>query len=185
MIRVRASYDATPIEEIAHFVDSFNDLVEEVGNEAYLAVEDGLVRELRFQPPRRSWPGDYPIEWTSEKQRKAYFATNGFGGGIPYERKGRASKSWIVEDIRSPGKFEIKVSSSWKDAEYVYGTLNMRSLREAKLPQQRYHQITGWVAAAETVRKWFDVSDEEFRAAFDRIIDRELGKYIKKRRSRR
>lgn len=33
-------------------------------------------------------PVKYPIEWTSEKQRRAFFATDGFGAGIPYKRSG-------------------------------------------------------------------------------------------------
>jgi hypothetical protein len=32
-------------------------------------------------------PREYgPFVWSSDKQRRAYFATNGFGGGIPYMR---------------------------------------------------------------------------------------------------
>lgn len=38
----------------------------------------------------------YPINWDSEKQRRAYFATEGFGRGIPTQRSGRYQKSWRV-----------------------------------------------------------------------------------------
>ncbi len=38
----------------------------------------------------------YPINWVSEKQRKAFFATKGFGGGVPYIRKGAYERSWVV-----------------------------------------------------------------------------------------
>jgi hypothetical protein len=31
-------------------------------------------------------PVRYPIQWDTERQRRAYFATNGFGAGIPYKR---------------------------------------------------------------------------------------------------
>ena len=31
-------------------------------------------------------PVQYPIRWDSERQRHAFFATNGFGHGIPYKR---------------------------------------------------------------------------------------------------
>ena len=30
----------------------------------------------------------YPVRWDSEKQRRAYFATNGCGKRIPYRRTG-------------------------------------------------------------------------------------------------
>jgi len=34
-------------------------------------------------------PIRYPVQWDSERQRRAYFATNGFGSGIPYQRSNR------------------------------------------------------------------------------------------------
>lgn len=49
---------------------------------------------------RMSEPGKpiiYPVQWDSEKQRRAYFASNGFGKGIPYNRTGAYSRSWTVD----------------------------------------------------------------------------------------
>lgn len=34
-------------------------------------------------------PVQYPIRWDSLKQQRAFFATNGFGHGIPYKRTGK------------------------------------------------------------------------------------------------
>lgn len=39
---------------------------------------------------------DEPFFWSSDKQRKAYFASNGFGGGIPYQRTGTLRDGWQV-----------------------------------------------------------------------------------------
>lgn len=42
-------------------------------------------------------PGDpivYPVQWDSTKQRKAFFATNGFGRGIPTKRTGGGVAAW-------------------------------------------------------------------------------------------
>jgi len=38
----------------------------------------------------------YPIKWDSIRQRKAFFASNGFGGGIPTKRSGRYVKEWQI-----------------------------------------------------------------------------------------
>jgi len=38
----------------------------------------------------------YPINWDSERQRRAYFATDGFGHGIPYRRTGRYENAWRI-----------------------------------------------------------------------------------------
>lgn len=51
-----------------------------------------------------------PFVWSSDKQRKAYFATDGFGGGIPYMRTMQlyenahfnvSSQSFFIEYINS------------------------------------------------------------------------------------
>lgn len=56
----------------------------------YEAFQRAKERVTRYPPsPRR-------VRWDSEKQRAAFFATNGFGGGIPYMRTGTYGKSWII-----------------------------------------------------------------------------------------
>ena len=47
------------------------------------AVE-GAREELSIPAPEPT----YPIQWDSERQRRAFFATDGFGRGIPTERTG-------------------------------------------------------------------------------------------------
>ena len=42
-------------------------------------------------------PVAYPINWDSDRQRKAYFATGGFGDGIPYQRTGATAASGSVK----------------------------------------------------------------------------------------
>ena len=37
-----------------------------------------------------------PINWDSDKQRKAFFATDGFGGGIPHRRTGEYQQGWRI-----------------------------------------------------------------------------------------
>jgi len=36
----------------------------------------------------------YPVQWDSAKQRRAFFATNGFGRGIPTKRTGKTNSAW-------------------------------------------------------------------------------------------
>lgn len=51
----------------------------------------------------------YPIQWDSEKQRRAFFATDGFGGGIPHQRTGAYQSGMIIERLDNGYRF---VSSS-------------------------------------------------------------------------
>jgi len=53
---------------------------------AAMKVLEDTARDIQ---ERMNVPGDpitYPVNWDSAKQRRAFFATNGFGGGIPHER---------------------------------------------------------------------------------------------------
>ena len=38
----------------------------------------------------------HPIPWVSDKQRKAFYASEGFGGGIPHRRSGRYTEAWKI-----------------------------------------------------------------------------------------
>ena len=44
-------------------------------------------------------PVRYPINWDSQKQRRAFFATNGFGKGIPYRRTNRYRLGWKLQRV--------------------------------------------------------------------------------------
>jgi len=66
----------------------------EVGDEG---VESAINYIIEYE---RLYPGSMkgaPFEWTSEKQRRAYFASNGFGHGIPYQRKFKIRWGWRKE----------------------------------------------------------------------------------------
>lgn len=63
-------------------------------------------------------PVTYPIQWDSEKQRRAFFATDGFGKGIPYVRTGDYIKGWKKAEL--PEVFEI---SNQHPAGAIGGTL--------------------------------------------------------------
>ncbi len=58
----------------------------------YDAYRDALAK-LRKPGKRVS----YPVRWDSKRQQRAYFATGGFGHGIPYRRTGRYGDSWKLK----------------------------------------------------------------------------------------
>jgi hypothetical protein len=85
-------------------LDSFLD---EMANEVFATMQE---------------PGteiEYPVNWDSEKQRRAFFATNGFGAGIPYQRTGTLEGEWIKDAI----EMGYEVLNPDPIAHYVYGTL--------------------------------------------------------------
>ncbi len=88
-----------------------------------------------------------PIQWTSDKQRKAFFATNGFGNGIPYRRTGLVNRSWELLAVeRGDGQVEIVLLNTAAYASFVYGTFNNNDRY-----QQGFHRNSGW-QRARTIR---------------------------------
>lgn len=64
--------------EIPGFVDGLFTDVRDVIFETVIRIKERISQEGK--------PVTYPIQWDSERQKRAYFATNGFGAGIPYRR---------------------------------------------------------------------------------------------------
>lgn len=64
----------------------------------------------------------YPIDWDSEKQKRAFFATNGFGGGIPYRRKGKLERAWVLTSMENGYRLANEESGAF----FVWGDLYKR-----------------------------------------------------------
>ena len=52
----------------------------------------------------------YPIQWDSERQRRASFATDGFGRGIPTKRSNAYIKAWKIR--RNPSSQKVQAGYS-------------------------------------------------------------------------
>lgn len=76
---------------------------------------------------RPAWNGSSYINWDSKRQRRAYFASDGFGGGIPSRRKGVHKKGWKVQATRDG----YDVSNTVDTSKYLYGTA--RSRKQSKI----------------------------------------------------
>jgi len=89
-----------------------------------------VLARLQTEPPRPT----YPLRWTSARQRRAYFATNGFGAGIPYRRSGQLRAGWRVSVTfwRDGGLIELRNAVDY--APFVQGA-----------QVQSMHLDTGWV----------------------------------------
>lgn len=70
-------------------------------------VEPKMLNDLAQPAPRPT----YPIDWQTERQRRAYFATNGFGRGIPTKRTGGATTAWKGSLTRGNGVIVSKVTN--------------------------------------------------------------------------
>jgi hypothetical protein len=88
-------------------------------NRIYTALE--RVRVIMAKPGKRI---HYPVNWDSSRQRAAFFATNGFGHGIPYTRTGKYNAGWIIR--RNPSSYAESVGYTLANrsdhAKYVGGS---------------------------------------------------------------
>jgi len=76
-----------------------------------------------------------PVKWDSAKQRRAFFATDGFGKGIPYVRTGGYQAAWKV--VQTEKGFSLK--NSKPGAKYIAG--NAYGIGQSRIHQGRWRLL--------------------------------------------
>ena len=90
------SLKVSPSMEIVR--QGLQDLAAEIPKVGRLQIYQAALRaktKLRLPGAKPS----YPIKWDSEKQRRAFFATDGFGAGIPTSRTDKLVNAWQIVKI--------------------------------------------------------------------------------------
>lgn len=85
--------------------------VPKIGRRQIYEVTRRALQRLKNVPPP-----SYPLNWDSEKQRKAFFASGGFGKGIPHQR-GDIEKKFTISS--TPKGYSIK--SSYPGMKFIVG----------------------------------------------------------------
>lgn len=108
-----------------------------------------LDQNLRLEPPEPTYTVDletgefkrFPsMRWTSPLQQRAFFASDGFGGGLPYERSHTLAPAWTSYVVWDRDTIVIGVDNPSPVTPYVYGPW-----------QQIFHADMGWPDAEEQV----------------------------------
>lgn len=105
-------------ELVRQGLESFSDEIPKVGRQRIYFRMLRIRTRLAKPAPKPT----YPINWDSEKQKRAYFASNGFGEGIPYRRKGRTEAAWTLQSLVDG----YRLSNEEIAAYFVYGDLYQR-----------------------------------------------------------
>lgn len=163
MIQLTVTVD---IDNATRSLDQIRPALAATHDDVVNRIGDAVINGLAFTPPRRRWPQDYPIEWTSERQRRAYFATNGFGAGIPYSRTGRLQDGWRL----TKNEFDVVFENPSRIGKFVFGTFDIPEA-DALRAMQRFHAITGWKPVYTTAQTWFAVYEREIRRGFANYLD--------------
>jgi len=126
------------------------------------AVQKAVEQYLAPYPPERSLKP--PFEFATDKSRKAFFATNGFGRGIPTKRTGVLGKGWNVEVSYQLSNSLIRISNVQPYSRFVYGPRQIPG-----------HAQTGWSKDFDTKSdKVLDVAENEVTSAWGRAVARAI-----------
>lgn len=157
MIKLTQVTVSNPLSGLEAFIDQYEDVAFSEFSDVVSEVEPLMLADLREPVP----PSNGVDPWTSAKQRRAYFATDGFGKGIPYRRTGKLQQGWNVTVDKTDNGFAVVVSNPAESAKFVVGSL-AQNRGDALRFMQRFHMNTGWQPAHDTVYYWVDVINEEF-----------------------
>lgn len=113
----------------------------------------GLAQTVLKQAQRYPGKVKRPLEWQSQKQRRAFFATNGFGRGFGARRTGRLRSGWQVKLRYDTNEGLLKLTNDAPYAWYVQGSA-----------QQNFHRNTGWTR----VDRLIDSAQKQF---VEQVID--------------
>lgn len=118
-----------------------------------------FVREMATEPGRIAGK----VQWQSEKQRRAFFATNGFGRGIPTIRTHALSKGWKTDLKTSAvgGLFTAVNNVPYK--RFVQG-----------LQAQRMH-INRWKQESEVIPRYQQEAQVILRETWRTVLDETAG----------
>lgn len=160
MIQSRLTINNNPIEGTLDFLEHYQTVFHEELETTHDEIEPYVIQDLEVIPGSVV----YPIAWTSERQRRAYFATKGFGHGIPYQRTGRLALAWEFT-VEGNG---VVIRNRNPASPFVYGSLALSNQGAFK---QQMHENTGWQTAAITVDFWM----REFQRQLIRNMQARLG----------
>ena len=121
--------------------------LEKLGNALPGVVNADIEQALTNAQYELQQPGSpikYPVQWDSEKQRRAYFATKGFGAGIPYQRTGAYEAGWTVAKTGYKLNRAFTLRNAKKAAPFVGG--------DAEGKQSKIHRGR-WPVAALVIKR--------------------------------
>lgn len=158
MIRLTIKAKTDLIGGVIDSVEGFEDFAYAVFLETFDEIKPDMMDELQHEPGSPS----YKIDWTSNKQMKAFFASDGFGRGIPTRRTGEIKNSWTAETTREGDLFYFTVDNKNPASKFLYGSL-AKNRSSALRYQQRFHAKTGWPKATDIVKKYSAKFKERYR----------------------
>lgn len=131
MISVKVGIDTRPLDEIGAGVRTLKPRFRAKLQRRMPSVRTKVLAITAVEPG----PPSYPITTRMTlRQRRAFWATNGFGAGIPTQRTGAILEAYEVTLEISPAGGQIILDNPHPAADYVVGE-----------HQQDFHADTGYI----------------------------------------
>ena len=116
------------IKLVRRDLDNLRGSIKKIGK--YRISETAAEIKRRMQTPGGKIR--YPVNWATIKQKLAFFASDGFGGGIPTIRRGTYERGWKAESTVNGAK----VYNNTPGAKFIGG--NMRGQHQSPIHQGRW-----------------------------------------------
>lgn len=158
-VRTRIVVDAEAFDRRKRFINRYNELVQETVERVVTETQQATQDALRQDPG----PVQYPIQWTSEKQRRWFWWAVSEGQITPGAPRTGKINEWTYEARGSGSQSQIVLENKTPYLKYVRGTLAKSNFLRN---QQRFHRNTGWTAVKP-------IADDRIQAAYD-MVDRRL-----------
>jgi hypothetical protein len=107
--------------------------------EAAIEAMFTTAENIKTRMSEEGAPIRYPVQWDSEKQRRAFFATNGFGKGIPYKRTHKYRLGW--KTTRQPYQGHERVLLSNKHPAGAVGGMVSGTQWQSRIHRGRWNYI--------------------------------------------
>jgi hypothetical protein len=148
------------VGDIGGFLDGYRD----TAADTFIATGDEIRPQALQALGVTPGPVKRPIEWTSPKQRMAFFASDGFGKGIPFARAthgpGNIQNAWFLKTNVKTDDFKAVVGNNDPAAQFVYGSLAKSNPGKF---QQRFHINTGWLNGYQEATFWLNAFSVLYR----------------------
>lgn len=159
MIQTSITFDGqTSFGTRKTFETKFAKVVNGMGAQATQLIEGEMNATLNTFPA----PVFRPIQWKSEKQRRAFFATDGFGGGIPTRRTGKVL-SWVL--VWDKETQSVKLYNPIEYSKFVFGGFGVRQY------QQPFHRNTGYPLAIKVRDRLFAQAETYLANVFAETLE--------------
>jgi hypothetical protein len=155
---VTATVTVTDARDVMHSGKRLGDYFGRLSDKRVRQAMEGAQGELQVPAPKPK----YPIKWDSERQRRAFFATGGFGRGIPTKRTGEYIGGFRVvkKELRS-----YSLVNRVPYTKYVGG--NAYGKRQSRIHENRWKKIQ------IAVRTWGETLMRATREDVRRVIRNE------------